>query len=709
MSLAKPVHSRAYRIRRFLNWFPMGLTYALLYMGRYNLTVSKNALGDLMTKEDFGIIFGVGTVVYAFAFLINGPLVDKIGGRLGILISSLGAGIMNLGMGLYLTYILGTGHATNDQIRLIFTFLYAANMYFQSYGAVSIVKVNAHWFHVRERGGFSGIFGTMISSGIFLAFTVNGWILDFAAQGSSEVAAAKWVFFAPSALLFAFFIIESVMLKDSPSDAGFEDFDTADASSGEEGTDIPVLQVMKQVITNPIILTVALIEFCTGVIRNGVMHWFPIYAKEVWVLPSSHFLRHGSWGNIYNLIGFFIVGALFFFIGSRLKGARRGWLFVSGALVLLAPFIQGGWGGILFVAGVIGANVAGWVSDLFFQSRRAPVAGILYAILAVASIGMFFALSPTTVTISWASEPKGPLKAGDVITEINGQPVQNWGDVQRQLDSLANVVSSKTGEVSIKLTIDRGGSNMPIELVLNLEDGKIPAWGVLPQNGGRLIDPLAEPRVLALQPGDQILGLAVSEQKLTEQLSNGVFTDWKEVSHAVAAIPAIGIGKAKWNPKKLMCTSDGSGIPPGEQPSSGLLYTRLVRDGQQLDVVLRDPMPKMRAGDKRVLKAGPMLHFSPLWLGLIVFIMSIGVIGTHGLLSGTATMDFGGRRGAATAVGMIDGFVYLGTGFQSFSLGYLTTLNWAYWPIFLFPFGVIGFLLLRRIWYAIPTGKKGGH
>ena len=41
-------HSRAYRRRRVMNWLPLGLTYALLYMGRYNLTVSKNAFGDLI-------------------------------------------------------------------------------------------------------------------------------------------------------------------------------------------------------------------------------------------------------------------------------------------------------------------------------------------------------------------------------------------------------------------------------------------------------------------------------------------------------------------------------------------------------------------------------------------------------------------------------------------------------------------------------------
>ncbi len=614
-------HSFAFRQRRFINWFPMGLTYAFLYMGRYNLTVAKNALGELMNKEDFGIIFGIGTTVYAFSFLLNGPLVDKIGGRKGILISAAGSALMNLGMGLYLAWVLSAGTVTGSDIRLVFSLLYAGNMYFQSYGAVSIVKVNAHWFHVRERGAFSGIFGTMISSGIFLAFTVNGWILDAAAAaaGTSEAAAAKWVFFAPAGLLLLLLLIESFLLRDSPSKAGFDDFDTMDASSGDEGKTIPVIQIMKRVVTNPIILTVALIEFCTGVLRNGIMHWFPIYAKEVWVLPGEHVLRRGSWGNLLVIAGFFVVAALFFAAGYRSKSRRKGWLIVSGALVFLVPFLQGGWGGILFVAGVIGANVAGWVSDLVFQSRRAPVAGILYGLLAAASIGMFFTLGTAHNKVGWAGSSAAPLQAGD-----------------------------------------------------------------------------------------EIIGLAGTPGKLKAGLNNGEFTTWDEVSFAVSAIPAICLGDAKWNPEKRMCTYDGTGIPEGEEPSSGVLYARIRRGGEELDMELVDPAPEMRAGDKRTLAAGPVLSLNPLMLGLIVFFMSIAVIGTHGLLSGTATMDFGGRKGAATAVGMIDGFVYLGTGVQSFALGYLTTRDWSLWPAFMLPFGIIGFLLLLKIWHAIPTGKKKG-
>jgi OPA family glycerol-3-phosphate transporter-like MFS transporter len=710
MSSMPVQHAPAFRRRRFLNWFPMGLTYALLYMGRYNLTVSKNALGDLMTKEDFGIIFGAGTVTYAFAFLLNGPLVDKIGGRKGILIASLGAGLMNLCMGLYLWQVLGAaGGATSESIRLVFTLLYCGNMYFQSYGAVAIVKVNAHWFHVRERGGFSGIFGTMISSGIFLAFTVNGWILNAAASTTSEAAAAKWVFFAPAALLFAFFLIELFILRDSPSGAGYSDFDTGDASSGEEGVDVPVLQIMKRVVTNPIILTVALIEFCTGVIRNGVMHWFPIYAKEVWVLPGGHTLRYGSWGAWWMVALFFGVAFLFFWLGARAKGPRKGWLFVSGALVFLAPFLQGGWGGILFVAGVIGANVAGWVSDLFFGSRRAPVAAILYSTLAIASIGMFFTLGGTENRVGWSEAPGAPFEAGDTVTRIAGIEVDTWADVDRALAECTKPLQVDDGNWIMAVEVLRNGESELFEISCAYDENGPPAWGILPENGMRAADPSAAPVILGLQPGDEIIGLAGTTDMLAMQLSQAPFTSWDEVSHAVSAVPAVGIGKARWDPEKLMCTYSGTGIPEGEEPSTGLLCASIERDGEALTVVLRDPSPAMRAGDKRKLSAGPVLLLSPLWLGLIVFIMSIGVIGTHGLLSGTATMDFGGRKGAATAVGMIDGFVYLGTGLQSFALGYLTTEDWSLWPVFLFPFGVIGFLLLCRIWNAIPKGRKAAH
>src|SRR5438034_2563315 len=92
-------HGPWFLSRRFINWFPLGMTYAFLYMGRYNLNVSKNALGSLMSKEDFGWIFGAGTLTYALSFLVNGPLVDRIGGKKGIIIAALGASFANILLG----------------------------------------------------------------------------------------------------------------------------------------------------------------------------------------------------------------------------------------------------------------------------------------------------------------------------------------------------------------------------------------------------------------------------------------------------------------------------------------------------------------------------------------------------------------------------------------------------------------------------------
>jgi sugar phosphate permease len=605
-----PSHSSEFRFRRFLNWFPLGLTYALLYMGRYNLTVAKTSLSQgqkLMTNEDFGVIFAAGTFVYALAFMLNGPLVDRIGGRKGMLIAAAGSMFSNLAMGLYLNHVMASGLGADAPLRLIFSVLYAANMYFQSFAAVSIVKVNAHWFHVKERGGFSGIFGTMISSGIFLAFTVNGWLLDLAASLWRDKPTQWIVFIAPAALLGLFFFIELFLLRDTPAKAGLSDFDTGDASSGDTSeTPLPTAEIFKRLFTNPIILTIAGIEFCTGVLRNGVMHWFPIYAKEVWALPKTHVLINGSWENLWIIGAMFGVAIVSGFIASRTKGSTRAWLIVFGVLAFLAPFIQGGWGGLLMVAGVIGGNVAGWVSDLFFQSRRGPAAGGLYVLTALATVGMVFALAPPTNVVAWADEKSG-LKEGDRVVSIAGKDVAGWADLRT----------------------------------------------------------------------------------------------------AVVCWPSDCQGSA-WDAEACVCSTQAK-TPVEKAPASTTIPARVVRGGQEVSIDLPDPAPKQRAGDQRALKARPVLPMSAFWMGALVFLISLCVIGTHGLLSGTATMDFGGRKAAATAVGMIDGAVYLGTALQSLSLGYITGRNWAYWPPFLVPFAVLGFVGCLLIWNAKPKPRGGGH
>ena len=426
-------HSKAFKHRRLWNWLPLGLTYAFLYMGRYNLTVSKNAFNGLMSNSDFGTIFGIGTIVYGCAFVINGPLTDRIGGRAAILLAAFGAAFSNLLMGLAVYW------GFTNHLVLVFSILYSLNMYFQSFGAVSIVKVNAAWFHVRERGTFGGIFGILISLGLYFAYDWGGII--------AKTFPLPWVFFTPALILIGFFILSYAVVRDTPADAGLENIQTDDASENEKNAPVGALRIAQAMFKNPIILTIALIEFCSGFLRNSIMHWYLIFSKETGVIQT---------------------------------------------------FVPKNWGLLLCCAGILGGVFAGTLSDKVFQSRRGPVTTLLYGIMLV----------------------------------------------------------------------------------------------------------------------------------------GGVFAVW----------------------------------------------------------MLQSPM-----------------------LGWLVVFMSMAIIGVHGMLSGTASMDFGGKRNVGTAVGIIDGMVYLGTAAESLYYGSVLPNgdaakdpnHWSAWPMAMIPVSIVGFLLTLRLWNARPNQNHG--
>jgi OPA family glycerol-3-phosphate transporter-like MFS transporter len=283
-------HGSKFMFRRFINWFPLGMTYAFLYMGRYNLNVCKNALDHSISNIQFGWIFGAGTTIYAASLFLNGPIVDKMGGKKGILLAAVGAALANAAMGLS-TYLF-----LHDRLpfNLAWTLavLYSINMFFQSYGAVSIIKVKAYWFHVRERGTFGAIFGTLISFGVYFAFDWGQAIANASkihvegqptllqrlfqtlfAVDTGTTDAIWLVFFIPAVIMLGWAVIDLWLIKDTPEEAGFAGFDPHDASSDEMHIEFSKLDLMKRIFTNPIILTVAFVEFTSGVLRNCIMQW----------------------------------------------------------------------------------------------------------------------------------------------------------------------------------------------------------------------------------------------------------------------------------------------------------------------------------------------------------------------------------------------------------------------------------------------------
>jgi len=346
-------HTPAFLRRRALNWIPLGLTYAFLYMGRYNMTVLKNVGGIL--GRDFGNIDAWGSLVYGVSFLINGPLADRLGGRRTILIAAGGSLAANALIGVLWQTGGIDGHATRA-----LSALFVLNMYFQSFGAVSIVKVNASWFHLRERGTFGGIFGILISLGLYFAFDWGSAIADAAcpacrahpltpgglpAPGSEGLA---WLFLVPAAILAVFWALSFAWVRDTPSQAGLSDFDVEDASSGQSETREPAVRVIARMLRHPVILTIAFIELCSGFLRQGILKWSGDFASGT--------------GSV--------------------------------------TYVNRHWGMVSCIAGITGGMLAGVVSDHLFQSRRPPMSTVLYLIMLAGALALIPLLG-VPLAVSW--------------------------------------------------------------------------------------------------------------------------------------------------------------------------------------------------------------------------------------------------------------------------------------------------------------------
>ena len=464
-------HSSWFILRRFINWFPLGMTYSFLYMGRYNLNVSKNALGGLMTNQQFGTIFAVGTLVYGCSFLINGPLVDKIGGKKGILIAAIGSAIANILLGV-LTYLTVTGKLKINMV-VAYSTLYAVNMYFQSYGAVSIIKVKAYWFHVRERGMFGAIFGALISIGIYFAFDWGQAIVNLTKAGStggafhdllqkifaSDVTVggkpvdATWaVFFIPAAIMLAWVAIDLWLIKNTPEDAKFPHFDTADASSGHMHIELSTLDLLKKVFASKLMLLIALIGLTSGIFRNGIQNWYFILADQV-----------------------------------KQPGAE---------------FYKNHWGLLLCLFGIVGGFLGGWVSDHLFQSRRAPPAAMLCALVVGLTVlmaaNLFSApifLGLCCVLVVMASVGLTSLMAGTAATDFGGRKATATcsgivdgctylGSAIQSFFIGCLVPSEKAGEVTTFLGVSRNWHWWPIFMVPFAILGfgiAVKLWHVLPE------------------------------------------------------------------------------------------------------------------------------------------------------------------------------------------------------------------------------------
>jgi OPA family glycerol-3-phosphate transporter-like MFS transporter len=356
-TLERPVLSREFRTQRVTNWMSLGLLYAFFYMTRYNYTAVAPLLADLLgwKNTELGIFETMMPLVYGLSVVLNGPFADRIGGKKAFLFGAIGVALMNFLFGMASFAVVtpavweGTGLArhvvtpatlefglSGGMILTLMAIVWGLNGYFQSYGALSIVKVNAQWFHVRERGTFSGIFGVLIRMGLLLAF-----------QGVPLILLAfpwQYAFWIPGACVVVLLIINYFFMYDSPKDAGLGDFETGDEVEEDESKPSSVKFIIRKVFASRVMWMIAVGSMMIGFVRRSVVDaWWPKYFVDFYGADNTTFATYlpyliATWGIA--LAG--IAGGFAFGIASdRTYGGRRAPVITFGFIgmaVLLAIF-----------------------------------------------------------------------------------------------------------------------------------------------------------------------------------------------------------------------------------------------------------------------------------------------------------------------------------------------------------------------------------
>ncbi len=341
-----------FRRRRGRNWFFLGLTYASYYLCRYNLSPIANEVkaGLGLSNAQYGLINSGRDGAYAVGQMINGLFTDRLGGKKAMTIGAVSTIILNLAFGF-------TTWSSITLLLPVLVLIRSADGYMQAFGAPGMIKINTAWFRRRERGAFAGIFGAMINLGAIGAGQL-GTILATGVAIPLLIATItipkldwRYMFFIPPMVVAIIIVLMNLTVKNNPEEAGYH-IEHDDDSPGDPNEKIRLRDVWRKISSNPVVWIVAGAYFCTGFVRRAIESWFAVYLKEVW-------------------------------------GAdRTSWLFT--ALVIGLP-----------VTATVGSMASGYISDLWFKGRRAPVAAVLYCAQAVLTLVAIFLPSHGSASAAW--------------------------------------------------------------------------------------------------------------------------------------------------------------------------------------------------------------------------------------------------------------------------------------------------------------------
>lgn len=304
------------------------ITYALFYLTRANLSIAVPGIMDEYgyTKTMLGSVGSALFAAYAIGQFINGQLGDKFGARKLVTVGIIVSALANIAFGFTTTIFM-------------MIILWAINGYFQATGWPLNVKTLANWFSINERGKIAGLYGSCYQVGNALSWLLAGYL--------AETYGWRFVFWIPALIFGVSSILYYFGIRNSPESMGLPSVEehvkqstlsrlkkkTTLGRSAKKPLDEEHLGfgfTLRRTFANPRMWVIGIAFMLLDVVRYGFFVWAPTFLFEV-------------------------------------QGAE---ISTAAYKTMVIP-----------IAGSLGAISAGWATQKYFGSRRAPIVAVMLACL----------------------------------------------------------------------------------------------------------------------------------------------------------------------------------------------------------------------------------------------------------------------------------------------------------------------------------------
>ena len=372
-------------VKKFQSWqmrtiIVSMIGYAIYYFVRKNFSIAMPGLTAQygITNTSFGVVIGIGSLIYGLSRFVNGFVVDRFSARaimaIGLLLCAAANFVFGFGVNIS-GWLMGIDAAPDfiTALILVMGVTIVLNQFFQGMGYPPCARLLPSWIHPSELATKMSIWNTSHSIGAFMAVIICGYIMgsmgrDMSADQqiidtiarnlkldptSSEDMrtilgyaqhwdAWRWCFWLPAVLAVVGAAWLYFGLRDDPRSVGLPELPGTktgkkDLPKAEQSaTRSKFLKVM--VWTNRWIWTLCIANVFVYMMRMGILDWGPKFLTEA----RNMSIEQAAW-TVGTFEAFAIIGTIFagWATDHIFKGKAHRMCFVcmAMAVIFMAIFI----------------------------------------------------------------------------------------------------------------------------------------------------------------------------------------------------------------------------------------------------------------------------------------------------------------------------------------------------------------------------------